>query len=80
MRGKFLSVCSVALTRTITSRYERLLFVVLSVVIAGTAAAHTQDGMDPIVAVVKLLPVDAQGTTVPASTEPAEPTGTTGTS
>lgn len=76
---KSLNVCTVALTRTMTSRYKRLLLVVLSIVIAGPSLAHAQDGTDPIADVAKLLPIDAQGTTVPSSTEPAEPTGTTGT-
>ena len=57
----FLNVCTVALTRTMTSRYKRLLLVVLSIVIVGPSLAHAQDGTDPIADVAKLLPVDAQG-------------------
>ena len=61
-----------------TSRYERLLLVVLAIVIAGPSLAHAQDGADPIADVAKLLPVDAQGTTVLSSSESLDSVGTTG--
>src|SRR5258708_7150735 len=75
----FLKVCTAALTRTMTSRYERLLLIVLSIVIVGPSLAHAQDGTSPIADVAKRFPVDAQGTTVLSSSVLPDSAGTTGT-
>src|SRR6476620_11176933 len=74
-----LKVCITALTRTMTSRYEGLLLIVLSIVIVGPSLAHAQDGTSPIADVAKRFPVDAQGTTVFSSTVSPDSAGATAT-
>jgi hypothetical protein len=74
-----LHACTAGVAQSTASRYERVLLIVLSIVIAGPSFARAQDEANSILDAAKLLPLDTEGSTVPSSTEPAEPTGTSGT-